>query len=195
MAFFQDTLDSILPINQALYDVAKSNNAHVEGGAGSDKKLIMMSLIYSLDAKLVYETGFNMGQMAACICNALEVSKGRYVGFEIEENTKPVVSYLQNLFPNKIEMEYGDSAITLPNRLIRTGESPDIFFVDGNHTKAGLQIDLRNALSCVKKGGIIMVDDVDTLKPFICEVIPENQIIWFQHTDTSGPGSCIYQVK
>jgi predicted O-methyltransferase YrrM len=169
----------------------------IEGGTGPDKRLLMFSLIYALDAKLIYEVGINQGGGASMLCRACENSGAKYVGFDIKKELSPVVDELRLMYPSvSVEVEWGDSIKTVPDRLQRTGEKPDFFFVDGGHSKEQLIADLNNALSCVRKGGIIFVDDSIPLKPHICSVIPEKEWVWFiDNPGRNGPGSCFYQVK
>jgi predicted O-methyltransferase YrrM len=195
MLKFKEILDHYLPYNQSLYDVALSNKSHYEGGAGPDKKLLIQAMIYSLDAKLVCETGINGCGMAAAICSVLQETQGKYIGFELEESIKPVSQKLQELFPGTPEFIWGDSKKTLTEWVANNSNTVDLFFVDGDHTKEGLQIDLKNAITATKNNGIIVVDDVDTLRPYVAEIIPANECMWFQGSRFNGPGSCFWQVK
>jgi len=186
-------IEAIMEHNSDLYHFNVASKDKCEGGAGPDKKMIMMSCMYATNAKLVVETGFNFGGMAATMAEGLELTKGRYVGFEIREGTKPTLELLKTVYSN-IDVVYGDSKVTVPE-FFSKNDKCDVFFVDGQHDKVGLQTDLKHALQYTRKNGIIMIDDVDSLRPWVAELIPENECIWFQHTQHNGPGSCIYQVK
>ena len=170
----------------------------IEGGTGPDKRLLMAALIYALDANLVYEMGVNQGGGSAAICRALACNPGaKYVGFDIKQALNPVVGALKKEFPHvSIEMEWGDTTLTLPARSQRTGERPDFIMVDALHTDRALINDTRNALACIRKGGIIFIDDAISLKRPICQILPEKDLVWF--TDSpgrNGPGCCFYQAR
>lgn len=166
-----------------------------EGAGGADKKLILLALVYALDAKLVYEVGVNYGGTAAVMCRGLQTTGGRYVGFELKEALKPVEAGLIERFGVPVEIVWGDSALTVPKRLAETGERPDLFFVDGGHTPEQFKTDLNNALACVRPGGFIFMDDIEALKPYALEIIPESEVLWFVGSAVNGPGSALYQKK
>jgi predicted O-methyltransferase YrrM len=188
----EETIQNFHKVNLTLVESIPGFN--YEGGAGPDKKLLMLSYIYSLDAQLVYEIGFNFGGMAAAICMGLQKTGGKYVGFELKQDTAPAFEKLKSLFGVPAEMVFGDSKQTVPARLA-SGEKPDIVFVDGGHLPEDIKADILNILPCMRKGSLIMIDDVTPLKSAITAVLPENEIIWFENSRFSGPGSAIYQIK
>ena len=64
-------------------------------------------------------------------------------------------------YAGSAEFFAGDSRETVP-RYVR--EHPDRYFdlitVDGDHSRAGARIDLTNAISRLKRGGVLVFDDV-----------------------------------
>lgn len=185
--------------SQQLEELARTLGIHGEGGAAIDKKILMAALIFIKQPKLVYEIGVNLAGMAYVICQSLQRCKGSYVGFEIDTSREPVINMLEKWYPGVPTIVWGDSAVTVPERISSTGESPDIIFVDGGHGAAQVTVDLQNSLKCIKDGGLILVDDVErtsSVRKSMLEIIPENRWIWFYEEDPdSGPGIAFYQVR
>ena len=179
-----------------LGEFAKARGISFEGGAAIDKKLMLFTLTIMTNAKLVYETGFNVGGSACSFAEALKQTGGKYVGFEIAERRRPVFEEFLRRYPGH-EIVMGDSASTLPQRWEATHEQPDVFFVDGDHRAQAAIGDIKHALNIVRPGGMIMIDDVahPPVRAAVDEILEEDRIIWFNDPDYHGPGSCIYQKK
>lgn len=177
-----------------LGNIVLENSVPFEGGAGAQRGLFIASLIMQLDAQLAYETGFNIGGTASYAAEALAYTGGRFVGFELKTEVKPVVDEFLRIYPHA-EMVWGDSQVTLRERWERTQERPDFFFVDGGHSQKVCAYDFNHALQIVKPGGIIMVDDISNppISDFIRQLIPENGSLWFEGKH-QGTGVAIYQV-
>ena len=192
-----DIVCSLRNDNKALGRLLSANGVGIEGGSSPDKRLYLLSLIFSCNAQLVYEIGFNSGCMAAAMARALEYTGGKYVGFDIKSDLVVAFDYLNNKYNCPMEAVWGDSTETVPTRSLTTGESPDIVFVDGGHTPEVLSADIHNSLSCVKAGGYIVVDDAldPSLKPTIISILGEDKIHWVYGFHQLDTGLAVYQVK
>jgi hypothetical protein len=75
------------------------------------------------------------------------------------------VSYIEKLYPGRFELHKGDSTNTVPKWTLamEEGESNkcDIFSVDGDHSYEGARIDILNAIKATRKGGKIILDDMN----------------------------------
>lgn len=154
----------------------REHSIDITGSSSFEKHVLMLGLIMNLEAKLVYEIGFNTGTMAAPVCALLEERGGQFVGFEILETLKPIVDLFVAEFPNTFKMIWGNSAETLP----AFGGTPDIVFVDGDHSYNGAIIDMKNALTLLRPGGLLVIDDScdDTLCKAIKDTLPESETVW-----------------
>lgn len=192
----QDLIGLLRADNDFLEGVIKENNLGMEGSCSPDKRLFLMSLIHSCNAQLVYETGFNAGIMAAAMAKALEFTGGRYVGFEIRDQVAPAFNALVATTNCQMEIVWGDSIKTVPERVSTFLERPDIFFIDGGHSIEVLSADVRSALSCVRSGGYIVIDDavVEPLKTKIIELLGKDRLIWIPGFHPQSSGMVMYQV-
>lgn len=189
-----DTIYKVMnDIRSQLSNVAQENNVRFEGGAGLARCLFISTLIVQLNAKLVYETGFNIGGTAGPTADALRFTEGKFVGFEIDRGKQVVVDKFLSMFPNA-EMVWGDSQQTLEKRWKETQEQPDLFFVDGGHSEQVCTCDFNHALKIVRPGGIIMVDDISNppVSNVIHQLIPSTGSMWFEGIH-QGTGVVIYQ--
>jgi predicted O-methyltransferase YrrM len=189
-------LELLLSPQAALMSYGQERGITFEGGAGPDKKLLLFALVYILGAKLVYETGFNAGGTASAMAESLKLTRGKYVGFEIAEKRVPVIEEFHRRYPGH-EVVMGNSAVTLPARWEATRETPDLFFVDGDHSEHGALKDMEHAKKIVRPGGVIMVDDVNDpgIRRAINRAFEPSKIMWFDNEQVNGPGSCVYQVE
>ena len=193
----EDIVLSLREDNKVLESILSKASVGIEGGSSPDKRLYLMSLIFSCNAKLVYEIGFNSGCMAAAMARGLEHTGGKYVGFDIKKDLVVAFDFLDSKYKCPMEAIWGDSTTTLPSRTAITGECPDIIFVDGGHTPEVLSADIRNSLACVKVGGYIVIDDAldSSLRPTIIDILGEDKIHWVYGFHPLDTGLAVYQVK
>lgn len=143
-----------------------------EGGTGPIHHVFLATLIWSIDAQLVYEIGMNFGTCSLRLLNALKVTGGQLRLFEIDKGKEPVFTELKRMYPDTVSITWGSSVGTLgtiPN------EIPDLIFVDGCHIGNIPLLDIKKSLEIIKKGGLIVVDDwtYPNIKNAACSVIPE----------------------
>ena len=147
-----------------------------EGGCGVPQVMFVTNMVWTLNAKLVYEIGMNFGTTSLRLLNALKVTDGRLHLFEIDRQKEPVFTKLVELYPDTVSISWGNSNDTLGTI---GDDQPDMIFVDGSHRRDEAEIDIRKSLEILKPRGVIVVDDWADLpvKAAALEVIPEDK--WF----------------
>ena len=84
--------------------------------------------------------------------------------------SQSAMSYIEKLYPGRVELHKGDSTITVPEWTLAMEKSGateveeinkcDVFSVDGDHSYEGARMDILNAARATKKGGKIILDDM-----------------------------------
>ena len=165
-----------------------------EGGTDGFKRLLMFALVVMTNSKLIYETGMNAGIVPLYLAPALEHLDAKYVGFENYRPREVVLKHVQDAYPSRIEVVWGDCLVEVPKRVAVTGERPDFFHVDGPHGTPQAVVDIRNAVRAVKIGGIIMMDDATN--PLLTGAIDQIPCVRERIIPISwGSGTSIFQVK
>jgi predicted O-methyltransferase YrrM len=133
-------------INTVLYGIAKNINieSYLEIGVRRGRSMSIVAAMHP-DARLI---GFDMWIQ-------------NYVGIE---NPGPefVHDELKRVgYNNRAEFITGDSKKTVP---VFFKDNPNLFFdvitVDGDHSRKGAEIDLKNVIPRLKVGGFLVFDDI-----------------------------------
>ena len=74
--------------------------------------------------------------------------------------------YIETLYPGRFVSHDGDSHVTLPKWTSGLGNERsdnrcDVFSIDGDHSHGGALTDIRNAAAATKRGGKVILDDMD----------------------------------
>lgn len=118
----------------------------------------------------VCEIGMNGGHSAiiflAALYSSQKDSKVNLTMFDLSEfkYSKAVEKYVNILYPGMFTLHVGSSINTVPRwteENAKTELSCDIFSVDGDHTYDGALIDIKNAVKATKKGGYLILDDMN----------------------------------
>ena len=117
----------------------------------------------------VCEIGMNGGHSAFIFLAGLHSRQIPWVNlamFDLAtfEYSEIVEKYIKVLYPGMFTMYVGNSRDTVPRWIddnVENGLHCDIFSVDGDHTYEGALIDIRNAAKATKKGGYIILDDMN----------------------------------
>ena len=124
-----------------------------------------------IDVQHVCEIGMNGGHSAFIMLAALSTGKkdkdSNLTMFDLGEwfYSKDVASYLEAVYPRRFQVYYGDSTKIVPEWMSRTQKKKcDVFSVDGNHSYGGTKADILNAAKASRKGGKIILDDMDVGK-------------------------------
>ena len=117
------------------------------------------------EVRHVCEIGLNGGHSAVIFLASLAGREGVHLtmwdllGWEYSPTA---VKYIETLYPGKIEVIAGNSRREVP---AWTGNNQndlcDVFSVDGGHRYFEAHADILNAVKATKKGGIILLDDMN----------------------------------
>ena len=120
--------------------------------------------------KRVCEIGMNGGHSSIIFLAALHTSqndpKVNLTMFDLSEFTysKAVEKYINVLYPGMFTLHVGSSIDTVPRWTEENAKSEmycDVFSVDGDHTHDGALIDIKNAIKATRKGGYLILDDMN----------------------------------
>ena len=124
-----------------------------------------------IDVEHVCEIGMNGGHSAFIMLAALSTGKKEddpnltMFDFGQYSYSKDVASYLKAVYPRRFQVYYGDSTKIVPEWISKTQkEKCDVFSVDGDHSYQGAKADILNAAKASRKGGKIILDDMDVGK-------------------------------
>ena len=118
-----------------------------------------------LNSKNICEIGFNAGHSSLLLLLGNTSETVNITIFDINTHTyvNECYSYIRNMFPHvNFEFIEGDSTISIPEWISTTKkyEFFDIIHVDGGHQPEVIENDFANSIKMLKKGGIIIIDDV-----------------------------------
>jgi hypothetical protein len=137
----------------------------VEGYSSIAEQKSLRRAFHHSDIKTICETGFNAGHSAANYLLAnyfgYDVS---YVGFDLGRTpySKAAEGFLKTLFPDKFQVNWGDSRDTLPSYLSEhPGLICDGIMVDGGHNYETSKADLRAFLTRARCGSRVAIDDIE----------------------------------
>ena len=75
--------------------------------------------------------------------------------------SETAVAYLLELFPNQVFVVRGNSRLTVPAFSRKFGRICDLFSVDGDHKEKNAFADIKNSVTAVRPGGLILLDDMN----------------------------------
>lgn len=121
----------------------------------------------------IVEVGTDTGGTAVGWARALkENQKGKLICVDMDayaQNTYPASVKLNldkvGLPANQVELRSGNSRQVIPAIAAELKGKVDIYLVDGDHTFEGAMADIENGLPMMKKGGFILIHDVDRFRP------------------------------
>jgi predicted O-methyltransferase YrrM len=113
------------------------------------------------EIKNILEIGFNSGLSAAAFLEGRKDIRMISVDIGVHTYVLRAKQWLERLYPGRHMLVIGDSLDVLPQLEQRFGGwSPDMVWVDGGHEGDVPYMDIVNACKLLKKGGFILVDDV-----------------------------------
>ena len=162
-----DTFHRLSSGFQAAIDLTIKTSGPVNEGFTAQLSEEMKVLHYIASSRVVRticETGFNSGHSSF---NYLTANDQVIVhSFDLGEHTytRPMARYLNETFPGRLFVHFGDSTVTVP-QFIR--ENPnfrcDFILVDGGHTYEVAKADLDNLMPIASPDmNVIMFDDYPT---------------------------------
>jgi hypothetical protein len=113
--------------------------------------------------KTVCETGFNAGHSTF---GWLTTNPGVHVySFDIGKHdySRPMATYLQKLYPDRLNVTWGDSTVTLPKfQQDHPHVKCDLIIIDGGHTQDVCESDFYNFMYMANFDNILILDDYPT---------------------------------
>jgi len=135
-----------------------------EGNIGHDRGRgqVIASILATTPAVHLGQTGLCAGHSAACLLDACPTAV--LVSFERKEDAlaKRACLYLDQQFPERHMVVYGDSQVTLPEFVEQRKPLERIFdavFVDGGHSFRCAKSDLDTFRRCSRPGATVILDD------------------------------------
>ncbi|MCB0309637.1 MAG: class I SAM-dependent methyltransferase [Bdellovibrionales bacterium] len=135
----------------------------VEGGLIAEQAHYINQLLLQLpEITKICEVGFNAGHSAAAFLGARDNTQ--VLSFDLGEHNYVQLAkrVIDLVFPRRHVLVLGDSTFTIPllRDFIGVPEgSVDLIYVDGGHIAPVPELDLRNLLFYLHKGGLVMLDD------------------------------------
>lgn len=113
---------------------------------------------YGMQAHNILEVGFNGGH--SCLLFLLANTYSKIQIFDLGEHaySKLCFNYLNNMFPGRLSIVWGDSTQTLPK--FETTTQYDVMHVDGGHTKPILLSDINNCCRLSNHNTYMIIDDI-----------------------------------
>lgn len=171
--------DDRTSISQGVKQIAFSYMNQLEGWCSHNKAAILMDLIFMLEPKTVVEIGVFGGKSLIPMATALRtVGKGKIFGIDpwdplesIEgmdgENYNWWGQVDHEKILNGLKAKIAQFALNEQIILLKTTSelAPpipdiDILHIDGNHSEKAAYLDVNKWVPLVKKGGLIIFDDI-----------------------------------
>src|SRR6218665_1502382 len=149
---------------EAVINASRSGGIEGPSGQVAGEYLVMHHLAGQPAAKVICETGFNLGHSSFNYLTANE--KVIVHSFDLGNHgyAHTMSDYLKKLFPNRFFIHFGDSTKTIPEFIRNNPEFQcDLMFVDGGHVYPVALADIMNFAKIANlKENIIAFDDYPT---------------------------------
>lgn len=149
----------------------KKNKIHIiEGNIENNvqQKEDISNIIKEVTPKYILEIGFNAGHSSELF---LENSNAYIYSFDDGAHFNQYLKYgkffLNNKFPNRHTLVFGDSRETIPRFAKNNNIKFDIIFIDGGHDYEIAYPDLMNCRQLANENTIVIMDDIvsDDINP------------------------------
>ena len=149
---------------ETIRNVTGAHGIEGHSGQAMAEYLVMHHLAGQAAAKVICETGFNLGHSSFNYLTANEkvIVHSFDLGNHLYAHT--MSDYLKKLFPNRFFIHFGDSTKTIPEFFRNNTEFQcDIMFVDGGHVYPVALADIKNFAKIANlKENIMAFDDYPT---------------------------------
>jgi predicted O-methyltransferase YrrM len=137
----------------------KITEGNIENNIEQKKDII--DIIKKKNPKYILEIGFNAGHSSELF---LENSNAYIYSFDIglhfHEYLKYGKQFLNNKFPNRHTLVFGNSRETIPMFINNNNIKFDIIFIDGGHDYEVAYDDLMNCRNLANEETIVIMDDI-----------------------------------
>lgn len=158
-------LDSAKPHYDKIASICADSKEIIEGNVFAAPEMIVKQLNLYHHAKMsstILEIGFNAGHSTLIYLFANPTSKIYVFDLGNHGYTRHCFNYLNQVFPNRLSIIYGDSTKTIPEFVKAHPQLKiDLFHIDGGHTISIATQDLNNCRPLASIDNIVIFDDVD----------------------------------
>ena len=117
------------------------------------------------------EIGFNGGHSSAAMLLANPTLTVHAFDLMAWEYSNATAALLRTTFGRRFRIHRGDSRVTVPLWASRHFRACDLTFIDGDHSRAGAQLDYDNYIGFVKPGGFVVFDDYSSRWPGVVQMV------------------------
>lgn len=165
------------------FDISNSNSLEYFEKIFDSKFQMLYFLVRKLKPKIVVETGVAAGESSGFILKAMDANQeGKLYSIDLpfqwyiygkthtlHLDSLPAGKLPGYLIPKKLRRRWiliiGNTYNKLPV-LLKKLDTIEIFFHDSEHTEKTMTFEYQNSWSYIKKGGILISDDIDYTKAF-----------------------------
>jgi predicted O-methyltransferase YrrM len=137
-------------------------SGNIEGGSIPEQSEFFINyLLQNPHIKLILEIGFNAGNSANAFLSARDDIK--VISVDIGEHLyiKDAKEVINKYYPERHALIVGDSKLVIPE-ILKTYDppiTPELIFIDGDHSEPTPLIDARNCLKLAGPNTILVMDD------------------------------------
>ena len=134
---------------------------------------------YSQKAQSIMEIGFNAGHSCLLYLLSNPTSTLQIFDLGVHRYTRPCFEYLSSQFPNRMNIEFGDSRQTVSSYIAgNIGKVFDMIHIDGGHDECVVKADILNSIQLSDSKTVIISDDdeldhIARMNRQFFEVIPD----------------------
>src|SRR6218665_1585020 len=151
--------------DEAVEDAVGTEFPEGYSGEVMGEYLVMHHLAGQAAAKVICETGFNLGHSSFNYLTASEKTVVHSFDIGNYAYAHKMSNFLKKLFPNRFFIHFGDSTKTIPEFIRNNPEFQcDVMFVDGGHVYPVALADIMNFAKIANlKENIMIFDDYPTV--------------------------------
>jgi len=125
---------------------------------------ILFLAIRKYNPKVIVETGIASGYSSAIILTAMQLNGfGRLISIDIDDSVSicGIVKEIGWLVPGSLRENWSKRTGSSKEKLSEIEEPIDVFYHDSDHSKENMLMEYNWASTHLKKGGVLVSDDID----------------------------------